>query len=142
MKASKISLIAALIAGVMLAYTPALRAQDSKEGKKEGRGKDRWAAASKERVDRMAQELSLNDEQKKKVEALFKEQGDKMRGMRDLTQEERQAKGKTMREEMTKKMKEILTPEQFAKWEKSRSQGRPGGPGGKRGGKKAGDDQK
>lgn len=148
MKASKISLIAAVITGVMLAYSPALRAQDAKEGKdaskKEGRpGGERWAAGSKERVERMAEELKLNDEQKKKVETLFKEQGEKMRGMRDATQEERQAKGKAMREEMTKKLKEILTTEQFEKWQKMRPQGRPGGPGGqKRGPQQGGDDKK
>ena len=49
---------------------------------------------------------------------------------------------KTVREEMTKQMKAILTPEQFAKWEKmpqSRGPGGPGRPGAPTGDKKPGD---
>jgi len=145
MKATKISLIAALIAGVLVAYTPAVRAQDAKDGKaapkREGQpggpGGQRGEAA-KERLNKLAEELKLTDAQKTKVEAAMKEQGEKMRGSRDpnATPEERKEKMKASREEMSKKMKGILTPEQFAKWEKmpqgrgQGGQGRPGGPGG------------
>jgi Spy/CpxP family protein refolding chaperone len=138
MKATRISLIAALIAGVLVAYTPAVSAQDTKESKPApkregppgGPGGQR-AEAAKERLNKMAEELKLTDDQKTKVEAVMKAQQEKMRGSRDTnaTPEERREKMKTVREEMTKKMKEILTPEQFAKWEKM-PQGRgPGGPG-------------
>ena len=145
MKATKISLMAALIAGVLVAYSPAVQAQDAKEskpapkreGQPGGAGGQRGEAA-KERLNKLAEELKLTDEQKTKVEAAMKEQGEKMRGLRDAPAEERQAKMKAGREEMSKKMKGILTPEQFAKWEKMPQgrgpggQGRPGGPGGAR----------
>ena len=57
--------------------------------------------------------------------------------MRDATPEERQEKGKALREEMTKKMKEILNAEQFEKWQKMPQQRGPGGPGGQ-GGRRGG----
>jgi protein CpxP len=140
MKASRISLMAALIAGIMLAYSPALRAEDAKEGKDakkhEGRPGGPGGPGMKEHFDKMAEDLKLTDEQKTKVQAAMKEQGEKMRGLRDLSQDERREKMKASREEMTKKMKGILTAEQFEKWEKNRPQGRPGGP------RKGGDDKK
>jgi len=131
MKASKISLVAALVTGVLLAYSPALRAQDTN---KAGQAPKKHAgppggAGMKEHLDKMAEDLKLTADQKTKVEAVMKEQGEKMRGMRDLPQEERREKGKALREEMSKKMKGILTPEQFAQWEKNRPQRRPGGQG-------------
>lgn len=143
MKATRISVIAALIAGVLAAYAPAGHAQDAKDSKdapkREGRpggpggpGGQRGEML-KERVNKMAEELKLTDDQKTKVEAALKEQQEKMRGSRDpaSTPEERREKMKGVREELTKKMKEILTPEQFAKWEKMPQLGRgPGGPGG------------
>ncbi len=133
MKASKISLVAALVAGVMLAYSPALRAQDANAGQDAKKHAGRpGGAGMKEHLNKMAEDLKLTTDQKTKVEAAMKEQGEKMRGLRDLPQDQRREKGKALREEMTKKMKEILKPEQFEKWEKMRPQGRPGGK--KRGG--------
>jgi protein CpxP len=130
MKTSRISLMAALIAGVLLAYSPALRAQDAKEGKsprtREGRP-GRGGPGGQEYFNKLAEDLKLTAEQKPKVEAVLKEQREKMRGLRDLSQDERREKFKAIHEETAKKLKDILTAEQFAKWEKMRAQ-RPGGP--------------
>src|ERR1041385_7531404 len=142
MKLTRLSLMALLAAAVALAYSPTVRAQDAKEGKdapkrEGGKGGGR-GANMQERLDKMAEELKLTDDQKKKVEEVMKAQGEKMRGLRDATPEERQEKMKAAREEMSKKMKEILTADQFAKWEKMPRPGRgPGGSGGPEGGKKA-----
>ncbi len=111
MKIHKVSLVAALIAGVVLAYSPAF-AQDAKDGKKKG------GDFVKQRLDTLTEELKLTDAQKPKVEAALTAQAEKMRGLRDATPEERQEKMKASREEMSKKMKEILTAEQFEKYEK------------------------
>jgi Spy/CpxP family protein refolding chaperone len=114
----------------VLAYSPALRAQEKEKKdapKREGRGGGDFV---KQRLDRLSEELKLTDEQKPKVEALLKAQAEKMRGLRDATPEERQEKMKASRDEMGKKMKEILTAEQFAKYEKLPPPGR--GPGGER----------
>ena len=143
MKASKISLMGALIAGVLVAYTPAVYAQDAKEGKPPPKGEGRPGGpggqrgeAAKERLNKLAEELKLTDVQKPKVEAALKENQEKMRGLRDATPEERREKRKANVEALNKKMKDILTPEQFAKWEKMplgrgpSGSGRPGSPGG------------
>jgi Spy/CpxP family protein refolding chaperone len=138
MKVTRISLIAALIAGVLVSYTPPATAQDAKESKPApkreappgGPGGQR-AEAAKERLHKIAEELKLTDEQKTKVEAVLKEQQEKMRGVRGgtSTREERMEKVKVAQEETNKKMKEILTPEQFAKWEKMPQARGPGGGG-------------
>lgn len=140
MKVIRCSLLTALTVAAILASTPELRAQETKETPKEApkrEGRPGGADFAKVRAEQLAKELSLKDDQKTKVEELFKAQGEKMRELRSATPEERREKGKTMREEMDKKMKEILTAEQYAKWEKNRAQGRgPGGPGVPRGEKK------
>lgn len=138
MKNTRISLIAAL-AAALVACNPALRADDTKPAPdapkgEHGPGGQRGEAA-KERLNKLAEELKLTDAQKTKVEVVMKEQAQKRQGLRDATPEERQEKGKALREETKKKMKEILTAEQFEKFEKMPGPGRgQGGPGGRRGG--------
>jgi protein CpxP len=53
-----------------------------------------------EKMERMAKELNLNEEQKTKMDALFKEQHEKY---------------KSLHEETRTRLKEILTPEQMQK---------------------------
>jgi protein CpxP len=53
-----------------------------------------------EKMERMAKELNLNEEQKTKMDALFKEQHEKY---------------KSLHEETRTRLKEILTPEQMKK---------------------------
>ena len=73
---------------------------------------------------------------KPKVKAVLDEQRTKMGELRNETdQEVRRTKGQALRTETTAKMKEILTAEQFTKWEKM-AQGMRGNrpPGGAPGG--------
>jgi len=130
MKLTRISLIAALAAATVLSYSPTLSAQEKKETPKgEGRG---GGDIVKQRLDRLNEELKLTDAQKPKVEALLKEQGEKMRGLRDATPEDRREKMQASREEMGKKMKEILTAEQYEKYQKMPAPGRGQGGGKKK----------
>jgi len=137
MKMHKLSLMAALVTGALIALTPALRAQDNKPNRPEGgpRAGQRGEMA-KERLAKLAEELNLTAEQKTKIEAALKAQAETIRGLRDATPEVRREKMQAVRKEMEAKMKEILTAEQYAKWEKTRQQrgpagqGRRGGPGG------------
>ena len=115
MKLTKISLIAMLAVATVLSYNSAF-AQDAKDGK--DAQKKRGGDFVKQRLDTLTEELKLTDAQKPKVEAALTAQAEKMRGLRDATPEERQEKMKAGREEMSKKMKEILTAEQFEKYEK------------------------
>src|SRR5215471_6562127 len=119
MKIQKACLIAILALGSLVALTTTSLAQDAKEGKKGGR-----SAAIQERIDKMATELKLTDDQKTKVTALFESQGKKRQELRNLSQDERREKVKAMNDEQVKKMKEILTPEQFEKWQKMRHEAR------------------
>lgn len=122
--------MAALAAGALIALSPIVRAED-KPARPEGRpAAGQRAEMARERIAKMAEALQLTEAQKTKVEAAMKAQAETMRGLKDATPEERKEKMKAGREEMQKKMKEILTPEQYTKWEKLRKEGRPGWPGG------------
>jgi len=143
MKIHKLSLIAALAAAV-LAFSPALRAQEKEKDAKAERppGAPGQRGDMKERLTRMAEELKLTDAQKPKVEAALKEQAEKMRALRDAAPEDRREKVQALRADMDKKMKEILNTEQYGKWQKAREQGRgsrEGRPDGPRGEKKRGE---
>jgi Spy/CpxP family protein refolding chaperone len=86
-------------------------------------------------LEQMTNQLNLTDDQKPKVKAALEDQQKKMQEMRgdtSLTREERQEKMQTIRADMEKKMKEILTPDQFEKWQKSRGQFQKKGPEGEK----------
>jgi Spy/CpxP family protein refolding chaperone len=135
MKAMKMTLMAALAVGSLLVLSPALLAQDSTNtpppaggppgGGMRGRGPS---------IEQLTTNLSLTADQIPKVKAVLDDQRKKMGELfqdQDLSQDDRRAKMKEIREDVTAKMKEILTPEQFAKWQKMAMRNRrPGGAGG------------
>ncbi len=121
--------MAALAAGALIALSPIVKAEDKPTPPAGHPPAGQRAEMAKERLAKLAEELKLTDEQKTKVAAAMKAQAETMRGLKDATPEERKEKMKAGRAEMEKKMKEILTPEQYAKWEKLRKERRPGGPG-------------
>jgi periplasmic protein CpxP/Spy len=141
MKMPKISLLAALAAGALFALTPSLRAEDKpakapKAERPEGgpRGGQRG-----DMLKDMAEKLDLTADQKTKLQEAFKAQRENRKDLKDATPEERRTAMKEAREAMDAKIKEILTPEQYTKWEKIRQENRPAagnGPGAKRPGKK------
>ena len=115
----KLTLIALLVAGVC-----AIQAEDKKPEPKRGPGGIRGGEG-------LAKELGLTADQQAKLEAFSKEQREKMAGLKDLSQEARQAKyaefGKTRQEFMEK----LLTAEQAAKMKELQSKRGPVRPGGK-----------
>lgn len=128
MKMHKVSLL--VIVGALMAFTPALQAQENKpERPPAGQRPGPRGEQAKERLDRIAEELKLTADQKTKVEAAIKEQADAVRGLRDATPEERREKMQAVRKAFDGKMKEILTADQYAKWEKTRDQRGPRGEG-------------
>lgn len=131
MKSMRITLLSALLTGVLFAGAPAMLAQETKDApKREGRAGS--AESIKARLDQMAKNLNLTESQKTKVGEALKAQIEKMRELRSAggTPEANREKFRALREENDKKMKEILTAEQYEKWLKERPQGRgPGGPG-------------
>ena len=130
MKLTKPLIIAALIAGNLVAWDFAVRAQDSTNtpppagqpgGGMRGRGPT---------VEQLTKALDLTDDQKPKGKAALDDRDQKIKDLRSdasLTSEDRRAKMKTIREDMTATMKEILTADQFAKWQKMMPGRRPGG---------------
>ncbi len=104
----KISLIAALALGGLIACSTLVSAQDApKDAKKGKRGPN---------IEQLSTQLDLTAEQKPKVKELL---DDTAKKMKDLAPEDRQTKGKEIRDEQSKKMKAILTPEQWTKYQDS-----------------------
>jgi Spy/CpxP family protein refolding chaperone len=134
MKILKLSVIAAVAMGALLAYTTTATAQDNSD--KGGKGGKRGQMTVEQRLDRMTKDLTLTDAQKPKVKEVLEEQDKKMQGIRDLPQDERRTKFRESREEMSKKLKDILTPDQYKKWEENMQNF---GKRGKNGGGKEGD---
>lgn len=96
-----------------------------------------WAAASptpedrrgeaQKRLQARIEELGLTPEQKEKLTPVLRSEREKLAALRDdetLTPRDRLRKLQTIRDETTPQVKAILTPEQFARWEKSRDQER------------------
>jgi len=129
MKTHRIILSITLALGGLLAVASAGMAQDQKAGQEGKKGRQNV----EQRLNTMAEELKLTAEQKSKVKALLEDQAKKMEAMRgemqNLSQEERRAKMQTNREEMNKKMKEILTADQYTKYEAQRAEMRKKGEG-------------
>jgi protein CpxP len=123
MKLKKTIMMATLVAGGLLAGIP-LQAQDAPKTPPAG---DQPAAAAPAprrpqfTLDGMAKALDLTDDQKTKVKPIMEEQQKKMTDLRNdktLSPEDRRAKMKEIRDATGAKLKEVLTAEQYAKWEK------------------------
>lgn len=114
MKFMKLSLVAALALGGLLACSTIAMAQDNGGGKKGGRSVEA-------RLERMSTELNLTDDQKPKVKAVLEDTAKKMQ---DIPREERRDKMPALMEDQNKKLKEILTPDQYTKLQSMRQSGK------------------
>ncbi len=114
-----------------------------------GQGRFNFEERQKQEVETMKKELNLTPDQVKKVEALNTDTNQKTRELFEANAGDRDAnreKFRTLREEHTKKLNEILTADQAKKWEgiqeklraerRANRPGGPGGPGGERGGQR------
>jgi Spy/CpxP family protein refolding chaperone len=153
MKTTRIGLMAMLLTGALLAAPALVRAQDT--GKDARPRPNRPARGeglgAQQQLDRLAEELKLTEDQKKKVAEAQKARMEKLRQIREdssLSQEQKREKFREAMQDFDKKMKEILTSEQYEKWQKMRPQGPAQGRGPLRGprsgaeGKKSTDDTK
>jgi HlyD family secretion protein len=77
--------------------------------------------------DRLVKQLSLSKDQQAKLEPIVQAGRERMRGLRELPEAERRARIQQSREETRKKIREILTPEQQAKYDESARGGAGGG---------------
>ena len=115
MRTNKFGLIATMALGVLLACGTAVMAQDNKD-----KGGKRGRMSAEERLQQYTDALKLTDDQKPKVKAALEDTQTKMQEAQNAPQEERQAKRQTIMADEGKKMKEILTPEQYTKYEEMR----------------------
>jgi len=133
MKSTKPLLIAALVAGGLFACSTALLAQDSTNtppAQRPMRGGMRGPT-----IEQLTTNLDLTADEIPKVTAVLDDQKKKTADLRadtTLSQEDRRTKMTDIRTDVTAKMKEILTDDQFAKYQKmnQRGGGRRGGGGG------------
>lgn len=116
-------MIAALVAGGVLAADVAVYAQDATNTPPtQGTPPVQHPPAMRGRMnfDVIATQLALTDDQKAKAKPVFEEMNQKMIDLRkDTTLEmaDRRAKMKEIRDDASAKLKDILTPEQYQKWE-------------------------
>lgn len=106
----KKQLIAAIVLGALVAFSPSSQAQEKK------RGPD-----AAEQFKQLTELLALTAEQKPKIEALVKEQVEKSRAIysdSNVAQEDRRKKVGELRTEFTGKIKAVLTKEQGEKYDK------------------------
>ena len=124
MKSTKIMLMAALAAGALLASGPSLLAQDSTNTPPAGAPAGGAMRSRGPSLEQLTKSLDLTDDQKPKVKAALDEQMQKMSALRKdpdfagLSREDKMAKMKPIRDEFVSQMKDILTPDQLAKFQK------------------------
>jgi protein CpxP len=111
LKMKKLSLIAALALGGLMACSTLATAQDATNSAPKQGGKKGYSV--EQRMEAMTTQLSLTDDQKPKVKAVLEDTAKKMK---DVAPEDRQTKGREIRDEQNTKMKAILTDEQYTKY--------------------------
>jgi periplasmic protein CpxP/Spy len=125
-------MLGAALAGCLLSV-PKLVAADSTAAPSDkpkaatNRPEGARADRARERIQEVAKELNLTDEQKEKIRPVLQAEAEKLRALRqdtNLSREERQAKVKEIRDDIAAKIKPILTAEQYDKWQKMRQQRR------------------
>lgn len=130
MKINKLSVITVLaLGGLAVAGSSTATAQAQQPGL------GRRATHVELQMQRLTEELKLTDEQKPKVKVFLEELPKKRRELATdnrVALEDRPEKVRALINQENKKMKEILTADQFAKYQKMREQMRGGGGGGKR----------
>jgi Spy/CpxP family protein refolding chaperone len=119
MKLNKTLMMAALLAASVLAGSTALQAQDASTNSapKAPPG----APMRHNSFDMVSKQLALTDDEKPKVQPIWDDMQKQMRDLRadtTIAATDKHAKMKDIRDATTAKLKDILTPEQLAKWQK------------------------
>src|ERR1019366_3316887 len=118
LKMKKISLVAALALGGLVACSTLATAQDSTNNVPKKGGK-RGMPTVEQQMERMTTTLDLTDAEKPKVKAVIEETNKKMQEIfsdSSLDQAARREKMQPIREEQNTKMKAILTDDQYTKY--------------------------
>ena len=131
MKLNKSLWLAALVAGTLFTGASALQAQDSTNSATPPASDTPKPTRARPGFDMIAKQLDLTDDQKTKVKPIIDDMMSKMREARadqSLSQDDRRAKMKDIRDAAGTQLKDILTPDQYEKWTKMGARGgRPPG---------------
>jgi Spy/CpxP family protein refolding chaperone len=117
---SQISLVAAVVLGSLLVCCP-VATQGARLGGPAG-GKNTLA---KERFQDIAAQLQLTDQQKQQLKPILRDEAQKLKSLwaeTGITKRQKHVQLNQIRQEFTAKVKAILTPEQFAKWQNLRGE--------------------
>ena len=131
-------MVAAVLAG-LLCGIPLTRAADSAAPASKPAAGQRGepGARARDRMQQVAKELNLTDEQKAQLKPVLQKEADKLKALRDdtsLSREQRREKVQAIRADIAAEAKKVLTAEQYEKWQKMREQRqRRGGPDGQGG---------
>jgi Spy/CpxP family protein refolding chaperone len=125
-------MITALSVGGLIASSTATLAQETNATPAPKQGGKKGNFSVEHQVEMMKTQLNLTEEQTPKVKSVIEEFSKAMMDARSAAPEDRRAKVMAAREDEMKKMKEILSPEQYQKFEHMGPMGRrgPGGQGG------------
>lgn len=107
--------------------TLASAAQQPPQGPPEGGRRGPRPMSVEERLKRMSETLNLTDEQKEKIRPILQSEADQLKAMREntsLSREQRMEKRRQIEQGTRKQIREILTPEQRAKWREGREEAR------------------
>ncbi|WP_150107285.1 Spy/CpxP family protein refolding chaperone [Pedosphaera parvula] len=125
----RLALLAVLALSGLMAFSTTTRAEDTTNAPAHRRGGPGGPGAPggrggegmmKERMDKMATELNLTEDQKTKVQAIMKDTGEKMKALRDDTttaREDKMTKAKAIRDDSNTQIKALLTDEQKTKFD-------------------------
>ncbi len=120
------------LSGACWLGSPAVAADAKPERRPPGAGAA-GEGGVRERMERLATELKLSDNQKAEVRTILQEQGETWRELRedkDLGQDQKLAKFRELRDIAGKKINAVLDPEQQKKWATLRESVLPGPPAG------------
>jgi Spy/CpxP family protein refolding chaperone len=119
MKLNKTLALAALIAGSLLAVGANVQAQDSTTPSTNSPAGGGQRPRGMMNIDALTKRLALTDDEKTNVVAALADNRQKMRSLQQdssLSNDDKRAQAKQLREDLNAKMKDILTPDQYAKW--------------------------
>ena len=111
----RLSLIAVMALGGLVAFSMLATAQEA--GKDTKKGGKRGFPSVEQQMERMTTQLNLTDDQKPKVKAALEAQDKKMKELRKEGNTPTREQFQEVRKETQKKMKEILTEDQYKKYE-------------------------
>jgi protein CpxP len=123
MKSNSAQIFSATLAACLLALlTPSAVAVKSESTKP---ATTERAGAARKHLEATLADLNLSPEQKEKLTPLLRKEMEKMAALRadqSLSRRDKFSQMKTIRDEFQPQVKAILTPEQFATWEKKREE--------------------